>query len=53
MEDDVVSIAKTVTDNYDDEELRDTLINISLDLYETMPLRYGFNASTDNSISFN
>ena len=53
VEDDVVGIAKTVTDNYDDEELRDTLINISLDLYETMPLRYGFNASTDNSISFN
>lgn len=53
MEDDVVGIAKTVTDNYDDEELRDTLINISLDLYETMPLRYDFHASTDNPISSN
>lgn len=38
MEDDVVGIAKTVTDNYEDEELRDTLINISLDLYDTLPL---------------
>lgn len=33
MEDDVVGIAKTVAENYDDEELRDTFINISLDLY--------------------
>ncbi|KAJ5884152.1 uncharacterized protein N7473_011038 [Penicillium subrubescens] len=30
VEDDVVIIAKTVAENYDDEELRDTLINISL-----------------------
>jgi hypothetical protein len=27
-----VGIAKTVADNYEDEELRDTFINISLDL---------------------
>lgn len=31
-------IAKTVAENYEDEELRDTLINISLDLYEISPL---------------
>lgn len=33
-----MGIAKTVAENYEDEELRDTLINISLDLYETLPL---------------
>lgn len=33
MEDDVVGIAKTVAENYEDEELRDTFVTISLDLY--------------------
>lgn len=33
MEDDVQGIAKTVADNYEDEELRETFTNISIDLY--------------------
>lgn len=28
-----MNIAKSVAENYEDEELRETLINISLDLY--------------------
>lgn len=28
-----MGIARSVAENYDDEELRDTLVNISLDLY--------------------
>lgn len=28
-----MSVAKSVAENYEDQELRDTFINISLDLY--------------------
>lgn len=46
MEDDILNIAKSVAENYEDEELRETLINISLDLYvwrscTTIPNRVG------------
>lgn len=48
-EDDVVGIAKTVADNYEDEELRETFVTISLDLcvlaYHYLILSH--NASTD------
>lgn len=33
MEDDIIGIAKSVAENFDDEELRETFVNISLDLY--------------------
>jgi nuclear cap-binding protein subunit 1 len=33
VEDDIQGIAKSVTDNYDDEEIRRDFVNISLDLY--------------------
>jgi len=32
VEDDIVGIAKSVAENYEDEELRSTFINVSLDL---------------------
>lgn len=37
VEDDIIGIAKTVADNYEDEELRSTYVNISLDLYVLGP----------------
>lgn len=37
MEDDIIGIAKSVAENFDDEELRDTFVNISLDLYVCLP----------------
>ncbi|KAJ5358538.1 uncharacterized protein N7496_010951 [Penicillium cataractarum] len=46
VEDDVVRIAKTVAENYEDEELRDTLINISLDLVLEQPMKIPFVAAT-------
>ncbi|KAJ5449619.1 uncharacterized protein N7458_006068 [Penicillium daleae] len=46
VEDDVVGIAKTVAENYEDEELRDTLINISLDLVLEQPMKIPFVAAT-------
>ncbi|KAJ5166495.1 uncharacterized protein N7482_005276 [Penicillium canariense] len=46
VEDDVVGIAKSVAENYDDEELRDTMINISLDLVLEQPMKIPFVAAT-------
>ncbi|KAF7714113.1 Uncharacterized protein PECH_000339 [Penicillium ucsense] len=45
VEDDVVSIAKTVAENYEDEELRNTMINISLDLVLEQPMKIPFVAA--------
>ena len=39
MEDDAVNIAKSVADNYEDEELRNTFVDISLDLSVRTALR--------------
>ncbi|KAJ5173951.1 MIF4-like type 1/2/3 [Penicillium coprophilum] len=45
-EDDVQGIAKTVTDNYDDEEIRRDFVNISLDLVLEQPMKIPFIAGT-------
>ncbi|CAL5868862.1 uncharacterized protein PFLUO_LOCUS3089 [Penicillium psychrofluorescens] len=46
VEDDVQGIAKTVVDNYDDEELRETFTNISIDLVLEQPMKIPFVATT-------
>ncbi|KAJ6149973.1 hypothetical protein N7471_001172 [Penicillium samsonianum] len=45
-EDDVQGIAKTVTDNYDDEEIRRDFVNIALDLVLEQPMKIPFIAGT-------
>ncbi|KAI9923556.1 hypothetical protein ASPWEDRAFT_168442 [Aspergillus wentii DTO 134E9] len=45
-EDDVVSIAKTVAENYEDEEIRNSYIEIVLDLVIEQPLKIPFAAAT-------
>ncbi|KXG51166.1 MIF4-like, type 1/2/3 [Penicillium griseofulvum] len=45
-EDDVQGIAKTVADNYDDEEIRRDFVNISLDLVLEQPMKIPFIAGT-------
>ncbi|KAL3495672.1 MIF4G like-domain-containing protein [Aspergillus germanicus] len=45
-EDDALSIAKSVSENYEDEELRDNFIDISLDLILEQPMKIPFIAST-------
>ncbi|CAI7629132.1 unnamed protein product [Penicillium glandicola] len=45
-EDDVQGIAKTVTDNYDDDEIRRDFVNISLDLVLEQPMKIPFIAGT-------
>ncbi|CAI7583248.1 unnamed protein product [Penicillium pancosmium] len=45
VEDDIVGIAKSVADHYEDEELRDTLVNISLDLVLEQPMKIPFVAA--------
>ncbi|KAE8377907.1 MIF4G like-domain-containing protein [Aspergillus bertholletiae] len=45
-EDDVVNIAKSVADNYEDEELRQTFVDISVDLALEQPLKIPFIAAT-------
>ncbi|KAJ5566942.1 hypothetical protein N7535_006248 [Penicillium sp. DV-2018c] len=45
-EDDVQSIAKTVSENYEDEEIRRDFVNIALDLVLEQPLKIPFIAAT-------
>ncbi|KGO64660.1 MIF4-like, type 1/2/3 [Penicillium italicum] len=45
-EDDVQGIAKTVTDNYDDMEIRRDFVNIALDLVLEQPMKIPFIAGT-------
>ncbi|KAE8360049.1 MIF4G like-domain-containing protein [Aspergillus caelatus] len=45
-EDDVVNIAKSVAENYEDEELRQTFVDISVDLVLEQPLKIPFIAAT-------
>ncbi|KAB8256014.1 MIF4G like-domain-containing protein [Aspergillus pseudonomiae] len=45
-EDDVVTIAKSVADNYEDEELRQAFVDISVDLALEQPLKIPFIAAT-------
>ncbi|KAE8388863.1 MIF4G like-domain-containing protein [Aspergillus alliaceus] len=45
-EDDVVNIAKSVAENYEDEELKQTFIDISVDLILEQPLKIPFIAAT-------
>ncbi|KAH8431232.1 NCBP1 family protein [Aspergillus melleus] len=45
VEDDAVNIAKSVADNYEDEELRNTFVDISLDLVLEQPLKIPFIAA--------
>ncbi|KAI9040892.1 NCBP1 family protein [Aspergillus affinis] len=45
VEDDAVHIAKSVADNYEDEELRNTFVDISLDLVLEQPLKIPFIAA--------
>ncbi|KAE8351177.1 MIF4G like-domain-containing protein [Aspergillus coremiiformis] len=45
-EDDVVNIAKSVAENYEDEELRQTFVDISVDLALEQPLKIPFIAAT-------
>ncbi|KKK19342.1 cap binding protein [Aspergillus rambellii] len=45
-EDDALSIAKSVTENYEDEELKGTYIDIVLDLILEQPLKIPFIATT-------
>ncbi|KAJ0413022.1 MIF4G like-domain-containing protein [Aspergillus carlsbadensis] len=45
-EDDALSIAKNVSENYEDEELRDNFIDISLDLILEQPMKIPFIATT-------
>ncbi|OGE56251.1 hypothetical protein PENARI_c003G11415 [Penicillium arizonense] len=42
VEDDIQSIAKTVSENYDDEEIRRDFVNISLDLVLEQPMKIPF-----------
>ncbi|KAJ5570344.1 uncharacterized protein N7459_009774 [Penicillium hispanicum] len=46
VEDDILGIARSVAENYDDEELRDTFVNISLDLVLEQPMKIPFVAVT-------
>ncbi|KAJ5753818.1 uncharacterized protein N7511_007971 [Penicillium nucicola] len=46
VEDDIQSIAKTVSENYDDEEIRRDFVNISLDLVLEQPMKIPFIAGT-------
>ncbi|KAJ5675907.1 hypothetical protein N7462_008804 [Penicillium macrosclerotiorum] len=46
VEDDIYGIAKNAAEHYDDEELRDTLVNISLDLVLEQPMKTPFVAAT-------
>ncbi|KAJ5903708.1 hypothetical protein N7504_006091 [Penicillium tannophilum] len=46
VEDDIIGIAKSVAENFDDEELRDTFVNISLDLVQEQPMKIPFVAAT-------
>ncbi|KAJ6186362.1 hypothetical protein N7519_007663 [Penicillium mononematosum] len=45
-EDDVQGIAKTVADNYEDEEIRGDFVNIALDLVLEQPMKIPFIAGT-------
>ncbi|KAJ5779020.1 MIF4-like type 1/2/3 [Penicillium paradoxum] len=45
-EDDVQGIAKTVTENYEDEEIRRDFVNIALDLVLEQPMKIPFIAGT-------
>ncbi|KAL4766915.1 MIF4G like-domain-containing protein [Aspergillus nidulans var. acristatus] len=45
-EDDALSIAKNVAENYEDEELRDNFIEVALDLVLEQPLKIPFIATT-------
>ncbi|KAL2825384.1 MIF4G like-domain-containing protein [Aspergillus pseudoustus] len=45
-EDDALSIAKNVAENYEDEELRNNFIDISLDLVLEQPMKIPFIATT-------
>lgn len=38
VEDDVAYIAKTVAENYDDEELRTFFVGVTIDLYVACPV---------------
>ncbi|KAJ5552886.1 hypothetical protein N7494_002264 [Penicillium frequentans] len=46
VEDDIIGIAKSVAENFDDEELRETFVNISLDLVQEQPMKIPFVAAT-------
>ncbi|KAJ5986800.1 hypothetical protein N7451_011165 [Penicillium sp. IBT 35674x] len=46
VEDDIIGIAKSAAENFDDEELRDTFVNISLDLVQEQPMKIPFVAAT-------
>ncbi|KAJ5092259.1 hypothetical protein NUU61_007129 [Penicillium alfredii] len=46
VEDDVEGIAKSVVENYEDEEMRDTFINIVLDLVLEQPMKIPFVTAT-------
>ncbi|KAJ5719586.1 hypothetical protein N7493_007164 [Penicillium malachiteum] len=46
VEDDIMSIAKSVAENYDDQELRNTYVDISLDLVLEQPMKIPFVAAT-------
>ncbi|KAL2862985.1 NCBP1 family protein [Aspergillus lucknowensis] len=45
-EDDALNVAKSVAENYEDEELRDSFIEISLDLVLEQPMKIPFIATT-------
>ncbi|KAJ5279914.1 hypothetical protein N7478_005286 [Penicillium angulare] len=45
VEDDIMGVAKSVAENYDDEELRDTFVNISLELVLEQPMKIPFVAA--------
>ncbi|BCS02405.1 NCBP1 family protein [Aspergillus luchuensis] len=45
-EDDAVSIAKSVADNYEDQEFRNSFVDIALDLVLEQPLKIPFVAAT-------
>ncbi|THC90214.1 hypothetical protein EYZ11_010328 [Aspergillus tanneri] len=45
VEDDAVNIAKNVVDNYEDEELRKTFMDVSLDIVLEQPLKVPFIAA--------
>ncbi|KAJ5231329.1 uncharacterized protein N7469_005917 [Penicillium citrinum] len=45
VEDDILGIARSVADHFEDDELKDTLVNISLDLVLEQPMKIPFVAA--------
>ncbi|OQE21091.1 hypothetical protein PENSTE_c012G04663 [Penicillium steckii] len=50
VEDDILGIARSVADHFEDEELKDTLVNISLDLVLEQPMKIPFVAAVTLAI---